>query len=96
MFLVASLVPFVVLVNVVVANPTVVRDSPISLRIAKQIGAIGATELLARDQSRARNFVRENCTFPSEGTPDVGIIHNNSFYVASVGFGTPPTYCGSY
>ncbi len=96
MFLVASLVPFVVLVNVVVANPTVVRDSPISLRMARQIGGIGAAELLARDQSRARNFVRESCTFPSEGTLDVGVTNNNTKYVASVGVGTPPTYCGSY
>jgi hypothetical protein len=95
MFLVASLVPFVVLVNIVVANPTVVHDSPISLRIARQISAMGATELVARDQTRARNFVRESCT-SCEGTLDVGVTNHYGFYVASVGVGEPPTYCGSY
>ena len=99
MFLVALLVPVVVLVNIVVADPSVhvVRDPPISLRIAREIGAMGTTELVARAQRRARNLVREDCTFPCEGTHDVGVSTNNSFYVmANVGVGCPPTYCGSY
>ena len=90
MFLVASLVSFVVLVNIVVADPTptVVRDSPISLRIARQISAMGATELVARAQRRALNIER--------GTSHVRITNNDTFYTASVGVGTPPTHCRSY
>ena len=95
MFLVASLVPFVVLVNIVVANPNVVRDSPISLRIAKKIGAMGGTELVARDRRRAQCFVTEGCTFPLGGTLDVDVTNNITGYVVSMGVGDPATYCGS-
>ena len=96
MFLVASLVPFVVLINIVVANLNVVRDSPVSLSIAKKICAMGGTELVSRDRERAQCFVTEGCTFPPRGTLDVGATNNMSGYVASVGVGIPATYCGSY
>jgi cathepsin E len=95
MFLVASLVPFVVLANIVVANPTVVRDSPISLQIARQISNLGAIELVKSDQHRARRFVGESRTFP-KGTLNVSVTNNISYYVANVGVGIPPTYCVSY
>ena len=99
MFLVASLVPFVVLANIVVglvANSTVVRKPPISLHIARKIGKMGGTELVATDRRRAQCFVTEGCTFHPGGTLDVGVINNNTLYVASVGVGLPATNCGSY
>jgi hypothetical protein len=99
MFLIASLVPFVVLANIVVANPTVVRDSssPITLQVTRKVGTLGATELVKRDQRRARTLMGEGRTFP-RGTPgaDDSVVNLASNYVAVIGVGDPPNYCASY
>src|SRR5579863_10094577 len=96
MLLVASLAPFVVLANTVAANPTVVHDSPISLPLARYINATGAAgDLVRRDRERARRFVKQSSILTPELTSSVEVTDAGNFYTASVGVGTPPTYCRS-
>ncbi|KAJ3555658.1 hypothetical protein NM688_g2451 [Phlebia brevispora] len=64
---------------------TVVRQSPITLPLAKVINATGATNIISNDRARIK-ALREGPPFEVSSTRvDYG-------YVTSVGFGTPPTY----
>jgi hypothetical protein len=97
MLFVASLVPFFVLASTVAAHPTVVRDSHISLSIARHFNGSRTLDLVRADRERAKSFVEYgDSTFPSESAVDIGVTHNVSIYTASVGVGDPPTYCESH
>lgn len=97
MFLVVSLVPFFVLASTVAAHPAVVRDSPISLPIARHFNGSRTFDLARADRERAKSFAEYcNDTFASGGSVDIGVTHNISIYTTSVGVGDPPTYCESY
>ena len=97
MFLVASLIPFFVLASTVAAHPAVVRDSLISLPIARHFNGSRTLDMVRADRERAKSFMEcNNDTFPSESGVDIGLIHNITIYTTSVGVGDPPTYCESY
>jgi len=58
--------PFVVLANTVAAKPTVVRESCVSLPIARYFNTTGALDLVLGYLERARSFVKDSCTVASE------------------------------
>jgi hypothetical protein len=93
----ATFAPFFVLVNSlnVVAHPTVIRDSPISMPFTRYIGASDASDLVRRDRERARTLLNRGSILTTEMDPDVGVTNAGIYYVASVGVGNPATYCRS-
>jgi cathepsin E len=98
MILLILLVPFIVLANAIATNPIVVRDSHTAFTLRKYARNIGnGRDLALRDQKRARNLIRQNNSFTSENGTIVRLTNNLTigYYTASVGIGTPATYCGS-
>jgi hypothetical protein len=95
---IASLAPLGLLATSVAANPTVVqvRDTFVTLPFARRINVTGTLDLVLRDQARARQFAKQSGTSTSEVTSDVGVTNAGVNYVASVGVGSPATYCGSH
>ncbi|KAI0760882.1 aspartic proteinase precursor [Trametes elegans] len=99
MFAVARLLAFVALTvtTAVVANPVVVRDSPVRSDVVRRRNGsrTSAQELLAHDQARARAFN----TAGKEGLRNVAdvfavnasVVNSAYAYTVNVGVGTPPT-----
>ena len=54
---IASLTTFLLLIVSVATNPTVVRNSPVSLSLARRFDITGGHDLLKKDQGRAKNLV---------------------------------------
>ena len=92
--LIASLAPLALLATSVAANPTVVQldNTPVTLPFALRINFTGTPDLVRRDQARARQFAKQS----SSSTSDVVVTNSGVDYVASVGVGSPATYCASY
>jgi cathepsin E len=91
-----SLAPFFALANAIAANPLIVRDSLVSLPLARYINASGAIgDLVRRDRERAKSFMKPSNTLTSELTSNVEVTNAVNFYTASIGVGTPSTYCES-
>jgi|SRR5580693_3653071 hypothetical protein len=95
MLLLSSLASFVILANVVAADPIVVRGSTTSLPFLRHMKATGIGALILRDLERARSFVHRNGASTSETTGSVGVTNADSCYTISASVGIPPTYCGS-
>ena len=85
------------------AKPVVVRDSPVTLPIARRFNLTGAANILKSDQARAK--VLKARSQASKESPvssaavsklfardvDVAVTNGAVIYTASVGVGTPPT-----
>jgi hypothetical protein len=98
MFVTPSLITFLVLVICVAANPIVLRKAPVSLSFARYLNITGAHDLVKKDQARARNLVslgneRQGGTLSSHADLNVGVTNVAVVYEASVGVGSPPTFC---
>jgi cathepsin E len=84
MFLLASVVPFIVLASTVVAGPIVVRDSRVSLPLKKRVvkSTVTGRHLVHGRQDRT-------------GGHNAFLTNAMTYYQAIVGVGMPPTNCGS-
>ncbi|PIL28539.1 transporter [Ganoderma sinense ZZ0214-1] len=75
------------------ASPVVVRDSPISLPLARRFNATGSGSILAADQARAQ--LLKNVGHAKGGNPskraDVVVSNANTFYSVEIGIGSPAT-----
>ncbi|KAI9450419.1 aspartic peptidase A1 [Lactarius psammicola] len=95
MFPTASLTAFLLLVVSVAANPIVVRQSPVSLSLARYLNITGAHDLVKKDQARAKNLIAIGKAKQSGRSSDgiVGVHATNVAvsYRVSVGVGNPPT-----
>ena len=82
------------LIPTVISNPVVhIRDSLITLPIAKRFADVGVTNILARDQARARRIVSNNLEKRNRHRDSsIDVTNAGSIYTASVGVGSPPTY----
>ncbi|KAI0819359.1 acid protease [Trametes gibbosa] len=96
----ARFLPIVALaVAAVVAKPLVVRDSPISLPIARRFNATATANLVKADQARAKVLKNQalaqgkHSGFKSAAAGIIGVPVTNGAvtYTVSVGVGTPPT-----
>jgi hypothetical protein len=94
------LAPLAVLVQLsaVAGGPILIRDSLISVPITKNIyrNDNGTVDIVQADQARLMNFASSQSTL--DATPDLNLpLSNTNFvYIASIGIGTPPTYCVPY
>ena len=98
MFPTASLTAFLLLTVSVVANPIVVRKSPVSLSFGRHFNITGAYDIVQKDQTRAKNHVsvskvKESGTLRADAVVGVGMTNVAITYVASVGVGSPATDC---
>lgn len=85
---------FVALVaaSIAVASPVVeIRDSLITVPIARRINGTGIHNILARDQARARALIARGKEDPAKRTASITVTNEVDTYVASVGVGSPPT-----
>jgi cathepsin E len=94
MLLLAAFTPFIVLATWVVADPNATPNSPISLRIIKQINAAGVFHPSQRDQKRWINLVKSGQRSTS-GITAVPLEDFALIYSANISVGDPPTFCGS-
>ncbi|KAI0649653.1 aspartic proteinase precursor [Trametes meyenii] len=95
----ARLLPFVALaVSAVVANPIVVRDSLVTLPIARRLNVTGAADLVKSDQARAK-VLKQKALGKGKGANlksaasviDVPVTNGAVTYTVSVGVGSPAT-----
>jgi len=91
----SSLLATLLLALTVAANPVVVRDNLITLPIAKRVNSTGATNVLERDQARARGLrqIGEAKTSGLKSDAVISVPATNQLvdYVVSVGVGSPAT-----
>ncbi|KAI0365368.1 acid protease [Pilatotrama ljubarskyi] len=96
----AHLLPIVALaVCAVVAKPIVIRDSPVTLPIARRFNVTAAPNLLELDQARAKVLKEQGLARGKDAKLSKAGILDSNFpvtngavdYTASVGVGTPPT-----
>ncbi|KAH9903122.1 aspartic proteinase precursor [Cubamyces lactineus] len=96
----ARLLPLITLsiAAAVAAKPVVIRDSPVTLPIARRFNATAAPNLLKADQARAKVLKEQGlargkdaASFKKAGIFDLPVTNGAVDYTASVGVGTPPT-----
>lgn len=75
------------------ATPVVVRDSPVSLPLARRFKTTGAGAILAADKARAQ--LLKNVGHGKGGNnskrADVSVTNANTYYAVDVGIGSPAT-----
>ncbi|KAI0752473.1 acid protease [Daedaleopsis nitida] len=81
----------------VAAKPIVVRDSPVSLPLARRFNITGVSNILAADQARAKVLKTRSHAEGKEKAKAASVINDPvtnqaAIYTASVGVGTPPTF----
>jgi cathepsin E len=101
----ASFVTIVLLALSAAATPLVqVRDSPISLPLSRRVNATSAHNLFRHDVGRAR-LLKARAKAHHHGVklrPDEAALVNQPLdnqavtYIASVGVGSPATFCAFY
>ncbi|KAI0658195.1 aspartic proteinase precursor [Cubamyces menziesii] len=96
----ARLLPLITLsiAAAVAAKPVVIRESPVTLPIARRFNATAAPNLLKADQARAKVLKEQGlargkdaASFKKAGIFDLPVTNGAVDYTASVGVGTPPT-----
>ena len=72
------------------------RDSKITLSFAAKVNATGIRNLAAADRARAAAHFHGKHPGNSarDVDMDVDVLNTGVTYTASVGVGSPPTYCG--
>src|SRR6267154_1169030 len=86
----ASLLTTLLLALSIAASPVEVRNSPITLRIARRLNTSNGTmNILQNDQARVA-ALKDRSASPGVGTYILNAGYN---YVAVIGFGEPPNYC---
>ncbi|KAI0081062.1 acid protease [Panus rudis PR-1116 ss-1] len=96
MFPGAFLIATLTLTLSVAANPVVVRDSPVTLQVAKRFNFTGISNLLQKDQARAKGLrqlaqAKLNGKLREDAVISVPVTNQAVDYVANVGVGSPAT-----
>jgi hypothetical protein len=83
------------LVSPVLSHPAIAR-SPVILSFARRFNFTGASNIVRKDQARAKAF-RSQAATKIYGRAVVNELISNQVvaYIASVGVGSPPTACES-
>ncbi|KAI0708417.1 acid protease [Earliella scabrosa] len=81
----------------VVAKPVVVRDSPVTLPLARRFNSTGVPNILKQDQARAKVLKDRSQGAGKEGVKQASLVNVDAtnqatIYTVSVGAGTPPTF----
>ena len=95
----SALLAFTAAAVTVAAKPIVVRDSPVSLPIARRFNLTGVPSILKQDQARAKALKGRSQSSKAKGPSlkqaaifNVDATNQAVDYVVSVGVGTPPTF----
>jgi hypothetical protein len=92
MFPFASLLTTILLALSIAASPVEVRNSPVTLPIARKLNLQGGTvNLLQHDQARAAALKDTSSLGRRAGS--IPVINTAVSYVAQVGVGSPATTC---
>jgi len=92
MFPFASLLTTLLLALSIAASPVEVRNSPVTLAVARTLNLQGGTvNLLQHDQARAASLMDR--TSLSRRTGSIPVTNEAVSYIAQVGVGSPPTTC---
>lgn len=75
------------------ASPVVIRDSPISLPLARRFKETGPSAILAADRARAQVLKNVGHAKGSNASKraDVSVTNANTYYAVEVGIGSPAT-----
>ena len=76
------------------ASPVVVRDSPVSLPLARRVAFTGSAKIVEQDQARAallKNVGHGKGTAESKRAPDLRAMNALTHYTVEVGIGSPAT-----
>ena len=94
MFSFSSLLTTLLLALSIAASPVEVRNSPITLPVARRLNLDGgAINLLQHDQARAAAFKDRATSSLSRRTGSIPVINDAVSYIAQVGVGSPATTC---
>ena len=98
MFQTALLTGLILLALSVKANPSVVRNTLVSLSFARQLNATGSKNLVLRDQARAKHLVslskaKQSDNLSVDAIVGLDVTNAASTYWTSIGVGSPPTSC---
>jgi hypothetical protein len=94
MFPAASLLTTLLLDLSIAASPFEIRDSPISLPIARRLNTSGGTiNLLHHDRSRAAALKNFGGNTFDRRTDIIAVTNDAVSYIAAVGVGSPATTC---
>ncbi|KAI0767716.1 aspartic proteinase precursor [Fomes fomentarius] len=90
---VSALLAFTAAAVVVGANPVVIRDSPVTLPIARRFNSTGVLNILAADKARAKVLKSRSQAqrFKQSAVVPVPVTNQAVIYTVSLGVGTPPT-----
>ncbi|KAG1864670.1 aspartic peptidase domain-containing protein [Suillus subalutaceus] len=92
MFPAASLLTTLLLALSIAASPVEIRNSPITLPIARRLNTSGGTiNLLQHDQSRAAALKNVGESTLSRRTGSITVTNDAVSYIAAVGVGSPAT-----
>ncbi|KAG2343384.1 acid protease [Suillus weaverae] len=92
MFPAASLLTTLLLALSIAASPVEIRDSPITLPIARRLNTSGGTiNLLQHDQSRATALKTVSGNALGRRTGSIPVTNDAVTYIAAVGVGSPAT-----
>ena len=94
---VAGFAPLVALATSIVADPSVARDSLITVPISKHINR--APDFIKRDREHLRSLVRRGHRWQSltvNKSPDTPLNNTGGIYVATIEVGEPATKCESF
>ncbi|GLB35829.1 putative peptidase A1 [Lyophyllum shimeji] len=92
----ASLLSTLLLALAVAANPIVIRDSPVTLPLARRLNTTSIHNLLRHDQSRAKALraraeAKASGNFHTDAIINEPVDNQAVTYIASVGVGSPAT-----
>ena len=76
------------------ASPIVVRDSPVSLPLARRVAFTGSAKIVELDQARAallKNVGHGKGSSESKRAPDLQAVNALTHYTVEVGIGSPAT-----
>jgi hypothetical protein len=97
MLLSAGLAPLVLLVAGVIADPSLARDSLITVPISKRTDFNAIPDFTKRDRERLRQLVERSSHRRQSSTvskaPDIPLNNTGGIYVATIGVGNPATNC---
>lgn len=97
MFPAASLLTTLLLALSIAASPVEIRNSPVTLPIARRLNTSGGTiNLLQHDQSRAAALKSVGGDTLNRRTGSIAVTNDAVSYIAAVGVGSPATTCGFY
>lgn len=82
-----------ILALTITVNGAAVQKSPVKLSLARHFDFTGTQNVLQHDLARVRHL---KARAAGKGFIDEPVTNQHVIYTASIGVGSPPTYCEHY